>query len=54
MCQAYDGEARSVAMAERREIRDLWQRHKSGEVPLSDEELLELAVRKLMLNDAGF
>lgn len=49
MCQAYEGERNYVVAVELREIQTIWEKHKSGEKPLSDEELKELAIRKLML-----
>lgn len=49
MCQAYEGEHNYVVAAELREIQIAWEKHKSGEKLLSDEELKDLAVRKLML-----
>jgi len=36
---------------ELREIREAYEKHKSGEKPLTDEQLRELAVRKLMLSE---
>ena len=49
MCQAYEGEHNYVVASELREIQIAWELHKSGEKPLSEEELKDLAVRKLML-----
>lgn len=49
MCQAYEGEHNYVVVTELREIQIAWEKHKSGEKLLSDEELKDLAIRKLML-----
>ena len=54
MCQAYEGEARYVAGGEKREIMDKWNKHESGEAPLTDDEIKELAIRKMMLMDGGY
>lgn len=51
MCQAYEGESRYVRSSELRQIREAWEKHKSGEAPLTDEQLKELAIRKLMLEE---
>ena len=51
MCQAYEGERSYSVAKELREIREIWEKHKSGEKPLTDEQIRELAVRKLMLEE---
>ncbi len=51
MCQQFEGESRYVRSQELREIREAWEAHKSGEKPLSDEQVRELAVRKIMLEE---
>ena len=37
---------------DRAEILEKWAKHESGESPLSDEEIKNLCVRKLMLDEA--
>lgn len=49
MCQAYEGERQFVVNSELREIQEAREAHKSGGKPLTDEEINDLAVRKLML-----
>lgn len=51
MCQAYEGERQYVVSGELREIQEKWKKHESGEAPLTEDEIRELAVRKLMLMD---
>lgn len=51
MCQHYESERSFVVNAELREIRERWEKHKSGEAPLTDAEAMDLAVRKLMLEE---
>lgn len=36
---------------ELREIRDKWERHKSGESVLTEQQIKDLAVRKIMLEE---
>lgn len=43
-----------MAETERREIMAAWREHESGEKPLTEDEIKTLAVRKLMLDDAGY
>jgi hypothetical protein len=54
MCQAYEGEARSIARGERHEISEAWRKHQSGERRLTDAELRDLVIQRLMLDDAGY
>ena len=54
MCQAVEGEQRSLMATERWERRKVWEKHESGEVPLSDEQITELVVEEIMARDAGF
>lgn len=51
MCQAYEGERRAIVGGELAEIREQWRRHQSGEHPLTDKQVTELVVRKMMLED---
>lgn len=51
MCQAYEGEANCMRARDLREIREAWEKHQSGEKPLTEQELKELAVRKLMASE---
>lgn len=51
MCQAYDGEKQFVIANELSEIRKKWEAHKSGEHPLTDEEIKALVIQKLMLEE---
>lgn len=51
MCQAYEGERRSVVRSELAEIKEAWRRHQSGEAPLSDTDLRKLVLRKMMLEE---
>jgi hypothetical protein len=51
MCQAYEGERQYMVTQELREIRETWNKHISGEKPLTDEQVKELAIRKLMLEE---
>lgn len=51
MCQAYEGEANLVRWMELAEIKSRYQDHVSGENPLTDDELEDLAIQKLMLLD---
>lgn len=52
MCQQYEGESRYVRSQELREIREAWEAHKSGERPLTDDQIRDLAVRKIMLEES--
>lgn len=52
MCQAFHGEQQGLIRSELFEIRRKWERHQSGEVPLTHDELLDLAVKKMMLEEA--
>lgn len=52
MCQAFEGEKRSMIARDQDEIARMWAAHKSGEHRLSADELKELVVRKIMLDDA--
>lgn len=52
MCQAYEGERDSIVQQERGEILEKWAKHESGEAPLTDEEIKNLCVRKLMLDES--
>lgn len=51
MCQAYEGERSYMVSREQREIREAWEKHQSGEKPLTEEQIKELAIRKLMLDE---
>ena len=51
MCQAYEGESNYMRSQELREIREAWEKHQSGEKPLTEDELKDLAIRKLMLSE---
>lgn len=51
MCQAYEGERRYMVVTELQDILEAWEKHKSGEHPLTADELRELAIRKLMLEE---
>jgi len=51
MCQKYEGERSYMVGAELREIKEKWRKHESGEAPLTDEEITQLAVRKLILRE---
>lgn len=51
MCQHYEGESRYVARSEMSDIRERYARHESGEAPLTDAEIKDLAVRMLMLRE---
>lgn len=52
MCQAFHGEQQGLIQSELFEIRRKWEKHKSGEAPLTYDELLNLAVKKMMLEEA--
>lgn len=52
MCQAYEGERNFLIREERAEIQEKWAKHESGEAPLSEDEIKDLCVRKLMLDEA--
>lgn len=51
MCQQFEGEKSYLMASDMREIRKIWAAHESGEHPLSDSEIHQLAIRKLMLED---
>lgn len=51
MCQQGEGERRYFVGQELREIRETYRKHCSGEAPLSEDQLKELCIRKLMLED---
>ena len=51
MCQAYEGEREWLVQRELREIRQRYAAHMSGEKKLTDDELLKLAIEKLMLEE---
>ena len=51
MCQAYEGEREFVVQRDLAEIRKKYEDHKSGTKPLTDDELLKLAVEKLILEE---
>ena len=51
MCQEYEGERNFVVRQEIAEIREKWSKHQSGELPLTDLEIRELCVRKIMLDE---
>ena len=51
MCQQFEHESQFVARGEMREIRERYEKHTSGEAPLTDAEVQDLAVRMLMLRD---
>lgn len=53
MCQAFEGEQQYVVQRDLAEIRKKYEDHKNGTKPLSDEELLKLAVEKMMLLEVG-
>ena len=52
MCQAFESEKRSLIAVEQTKLRRKWEAHESGERPLSQDEINELVVRKIMLDDA--
>ena len=54
MCQAYEGEKAYLFRSERAQRRARWEAHKSGEQPLTDEELQTLMVEEMMARDAGY
>lgn len=49
MCQAYEGERGYLVSKELREIKETYEAHVSGEKSLTEDEIRELAIRKLML-----
>jgi len=51
MCQAYEGEREWLVRRDLAEIKKRYVAHASGEKKLSDDELLKLAVEKLMLEE---
>lgn len=51
MCQAYEGEKQYVIASELSEIRRKWEAHKSGEHQLTEEEIKELVIQKMMLEE---
>lgn len=51
MCQAYEGEKNYVIASEKAKIREEYEKHKSGEKPISEERLKELSIEILMLNE---
>ncbi len=48
MCQAFEAERNLMVWLDNADIRRKWERHKSGEEPLSDDELKRLAIQKMM------
>lgn len=51
MCQQFENEKNYLMARDMAEIKRIWAAHESGERPLSDEEIRQLAIRKLMLRD---
>lgn len=51
MCQQFDGESRYVTRSEMADIRERYVRHESGQAPLTDSEIKDLAIRMLMLRE---
>lgn len=51
MCQQFEAEKNYLIARDLREIRATWNKHESGEHPLTYEEIKTLAIRKLMLED---
>jgi hypothetical protein len=54
MCQAYAAEARLVGSSERSERQRKFDAHKSGEAPMTDEQLRRLMIEEMMARDAGY
>lgn len=52
MCQAFHGEQQGLIRSELFEIRRKWERHKSGEALLTHDEIMDLVVKKMMLEEA--
>ncbi len=51
MCQAYEGEREYFVSSELAQIEKEYGDHLTGKKPLSDEELLKLAIEKMMLSE---
>lgn len=51
MCQQHEAEMNYLVSQELRQIRAAWEKHKSGEAPLTDEQIKELVIRKIMLDE---
>jgi len=54
MCQAYEGEARAVGGAEKEALYKRFESYLREEIHLTKDELDAMAVRMLMLRDAGY
>lgn len=51
MCQAYEGEREMIVHSDLRQIRERYAAYKRGEIKLTEEELLKMAVEKMMLEE---
>lgn len=51
MCQQFEGEKAYLQARDMAEVRRIWAAHESGEHPLTDAEIHQLCVRKLVLED---
>lgn len=51
MCQAYEGEHQYLVQRDLNEIRKKYDAYVNGQAPLTEDELLRLAVEKLMLEE---
>jgi hypothetical protein len=51
MCQAYEGEREWLVQRDLAEIKKRYKAHVRGKKKLTDDELLKLAIEKLMLEE---
>lgn len=51
MCQAFEGEQQFLIHSELRQIREKYEAYKRGEIQLTEDELLKMAVEKMMLEE---
>lgn len=54
MCQQYEAEAAFVGASEKEKIYSDYEAYERGEISLTDDQLQDMAVRMLMLLDAGY
>ena len=52
MCQAFEGEQRSMMRKEMGDLRKKWRDHEEGRHILTEEEQKQIAVQYIMLRDA--
>lgn len=51
MCQAFEAEKAMMIGIEKKDLREKYEAYERGEIELSDDELLSMAARMLMLRE---